>query len=60
MVLSYVELKNECSEPLKRAFSVFYDFLSDKVETVSSQNEAKHSKLFKSKLGHSNLLRKWF
>ena len=44
----------------KMHFSVFCKFLSDKVETVFWESEAKHSKLFKSKFGHKELLRKWF
>ena len=41
-------------------FSVFSKFLSDEVETIFWESEAKHSKLFKSKFGHRKLLRKWF
>ena len=44
----------------KRHFSVFCKFLSDEVETIFWESEAKHSKLFKSKFGHRKLLRKWF
>ena len=44
----------------KRHFSVFCKFLSDKVEIVFWENEAKQSKLFKSKTDHMNFLRKWF
>ena len=44
----------------KGHFSVFCKFLSDKVEIIFWENEAKHSKLFKSKFGHKKLLRKWF
>ena len=53
---SSLELKNECSERLKRTFSVFCKFLTDKVETVSWESEARRSKLFKPKLGHRKLL----
>ena len=44
----------------KRHFSVFCKFLSNKVETVFWESEAKQSKLFKSKIDHMNFLRKWF
>ena len=37
----YVELKNECSEPLKKAFSSFFKFLGKEVETVFRKKEAK-------------------
>ena len=44
----------------KRQFSDFYKFLSDKIETIFWEREAKHSKLFKSKFGHWKFLRKWW
>ena len=44
----------------KKHFPVFSKFLSDEFETVFWESEAKCSNLFKSKLGHKNLLRKWF
>ena len=44
----------------KGHFSVFCKFLSDEVETIFWESEAKHSKLFKSKFGYMELLRKWF
>ena len=44
----------------KEHFSVFCKFLSDEVKTTFWENEAKGSKLFKSKFGHRKLLRKWF
>ena len=44
----------------KSHFSFFWKFLSNKVETVFWESEAKRSKLFKSNFGHRNLLRKWF
>ena len=44
----------------KRHFSVFCKFLSDAVETIFWESEAKRSKLFKSKFGYKELLRKWF
>ena len=56
---SYLELKYKF-ERLKRTFPTFSKFLSDKVETIFWEGEAKRRKLFKSKLGHSKLLKKWF
>ena len=44
----------------KGHFSVFCKFLSDEVETIFWESEAKRSKLFKSKFGYRKLLRKWF
>ena len=44
----------------KKHFSVFCKFLSDEVETIFWESEAKHSKLLKSKFDHRKLLRKWF
>ena len=44
----------------KNHISVFGKFLSDEVETIFKESEAKLSKLFKSKFGHRKLLRKWF
>ena len=44
----------------KEHFSVFCKFLSDEVETIFLESEAKRSKLFKSKFGHRKLLRKRF
>ena len=44
----------------KEHFSVFCKFLSDEVETIFWESEAKRSELFKSKFGHRKLLRKWF
>ena len=44
----------------KEHFSVFCKFLSDKVETIFWESEAKRSKLLKWKFGHRKLLRKWF
>ena len=41
-------------------FSVFCKFLSDEVETIFWEREAKRSKLFKSKFGYRKLLGKWF
>ena len=44
----------------KKHFSFLGKFLSDEVETVFWESEAKRSKLFKSKFGPRKLLRKWF
>ena len=44
----------------KKHFSVFCKFLSDEVETIFWESEAKLWRLFKSKFGHRKLLRKWF
>ena len=44
----------------KKDFPFFCKFLSDEFETIFCKSEAKSSKLFKSKFGHQNLLRKWF
>ena len=44
----------------KGHFSVFCNFLSDEVQTVFWESEAKQSKLFKSKFDHWKFLRKWF
>ena len=41
-------------------FSVFCKFLSEEVETVCWESEAKRSKLFKSKSGYKKLHRKCF
>ena len=44
----------------KGYFSDFCKFLSDKFETIFWKSEGKCSKIFESKFGHRNLLRKWF
>ena len=44
----------------KGYFSVFCKVLSDEVETIFRKSESKRTKLFKSKFGHKNFLRKWF
>ena len=44
----------------KLQFSVSGKILSDEVETIFSESEAQHSKLFKSKFGQRKLLRSWF
>ena len=57
---SYLELKNEFSERLKAAFFCFFPKLfSNEVKAVFLKSEAKCSKLFKSKIDHTKLLRKW-
>ena len=55
---SNLELKDESCERLIRAFFTFCKFLSDEVETIFRESEAKRLKLFKSKFGHRKLLRK--
>ena len=44
----------------KRHFSIFWKCLSDEVETIFRESEAKRSKLFKSKFGRRKFVRKWF
>ena len=44
----------------KVLFQFFSEVLSDEVETIFLKTETKRSKLFKWKLGHNKLLRKWF
>ena len=44
----------------KEHFPVFSKFLSDKLETIFRESEARRPRLFKSKFDHSKLLRKWF
>ena len=44
----------------KGKFSGFLQFLNDEVETIFWKSKAKCLKLFKSKSGQRNLLRKWF
>ena len=44
----------------KEHFSIFCNFLSDEMKTASWENKAKCQNLFKLKLDHSKLLRKWF
>ena len=57
--LGYRQLKNDCSEPLKRAFFNFLQiFWVTKLKPFSGRCEARGSKLFKSKFGHRKLLRK--
>ena len=55
-----LELKNKCSEYLKRAFSVFCKFLRGEIETVFWQREAEPSRPIKLKDGYRKLFRKWF
>ena len=44
----------------KGHLSVFCKFLSEESETIFWESEVKHSKLFKSKFGERNLLRKCY
>ena len=44
----------------KNHISVFGKFLSDEVETIFTESDAKLSKLLELKFGHTKLLRKWF
>ena len=44
----------------KEHYPAVCKFLSDEVETIFWESKAKRSKLFKSKFGHSKLLRKCF
>ena len=44
----------------KEHFPVFYKYLTEEVETIFREIEAKRSKLFLSKFGHRKLLRKCF
>ena len=44
----------------KGHFSISCKFLSDEVQTIFWERETKLWKLFISKFGHRNLLRKWF
>ena len=44
----------------KEHLSDFCKFLSDEVETIFWESEARRSKLFKPKFGHRKLLQKWF
>ena len=57
---SSLELKNECSEPLKKTLLSFCEVLGDEVETTSWKSDANRQKLFKLKFGYKKLLRKWF
>ena len=51
--------KNPVVSVWKGLFSLFSKVLSGDVETIFWESEAKRPNLFKSKLGHSKLLRKW-
>ena len=53
---SNLEIKNECSKHLEREIFSALQILSDDVETISWESEAKCSKLFKWKFGHKKLL----
>ena len=52
--------KRSVASVWKEDFSVFWKFLSEKVETVFMESQGKHSRPFKSKFGYRKLLRKWF
>ena len=56
----YLQLKSKCSERFKRALFSCLQILSDVVEIIFWESKAKRSKLFKSKFGHTKVLRKWF
>ena len=56
----YLQLKSKCSERFKRSLFSWFQILSEEVEIIFCESKAKRSKLFKSKFGHSNLLRKCF
>ena len=55
-----LSLKTNLLSIRKKHFLVFCKFLSDEVETIFRESEAKLSKLFKSKFGQRRFLRKWF
>ena len=55
-----LSLKTNALSVWKNLFPVFCKSFSDELETIFWKSEAKSSKLFKSKFGHQNLLRKWF
>ena len=44
----------------KANFSVFYKFMSNKLETIFRESDAKRSKIFKLKFDHRKVLRKLF
>ena len=44
----------------KANFSVFYKFMSNKLETIFRESDAKRSKIFKVKFDHRKVLRKLF
>ena len=46
------------SERLKIAFFIFFKFMSNEIDTVFWESEAKSLKLFKSKIVHKNHFRK--
>ena len=57
---SYLQLKTECWVLEKSILCFFCKFFIEEVETTFWESGAKHSKLFKWKFGHRNVLRKWF
>ena len=42
MVLKRLEIKNECSEYLKKEIFSFLQFLRDEIETIFWETEARH------------------
>ena len=59
-IWSYLELRNECSYPLKRVFFSFLQIFKWLSWNIFPENDLKGSKLFKSKFSYQKLLRKWF
>ena len=59
-MVSILSLKNfrETEWSFETLFPDFCKYLSDEVEIISKESEAKRSKLFKSNFSHRNLLRK--
>ena len=57
---SYLKLKHESSERLRRAFFSCLQTFEWRSRTAFWESEVKRSKLFKSKFGHRKLLKKWF
>ena len=57
---SYLQLKNECSERLKKAFCSFSQIFEWRSWNRFAEKWGKVFKTFKSKLGHRKVLRKWF
>ena len=57
---SYLQLKNECSERLKKAFCSFLQIFEWRSWNRFAEKWGKVFKTFKSKLGHRKVLRKWF
>ena len=57
---SSLEVKNECSESLKIAFSTFCKFLNDRVETISWESRKKRWKIMEGKVFNEEYFWKWF